>query len=200
VQYAGAIDIVETLDKGSKMKLHLFLTALALASLFLISTSRGVSQTGPASDAAIQARNWGLSFGRYNTSRAGYTTLPVQVISVPGGKRGPNEKFKIWVTRLKNNTSQAISAVKFNWYLFDSNDLNRLVQTAQTSLHELKMNPSEEVEVEILITNLEDIPILRDQNPSGTFHLEVGATEVRFQDGSVWVAKDLPGRLDLSKL
>jgi len=190
------VDLLE----GNKMKLRLSITLLTLVSLSLISTDRGISQTGPASDEAIQARNWGLSFGRYNTSRAGYAALPVQVISVPGGKHGPNEKFKIWVTRLKNNTSQAISAVKFNWYLFDSNDLDRLVQTEQSSLFQLHINPHEEAEVKVLITSLEDIPILRDKNPAGIFHLEVAATEVQYEDGSVWQAKDLPGRLDLSKL
>ena len=90
--------------------------------------------------------------------------------------------------------------MRFNWYLFDSYDLNKLVQTAKTPLHELSMNPHEEVVVEVLVTNVEDIPVLRESNPGGTFHLEVAATEVRYEDGSVWLANDLPGSLDLSKL
>ena len=182
------------------MKRCLPLTLLAIASLSLISTSGITSQTNSSSEQAIQARNWGLSFGRYNTSRAGYGELPVQVISVPGGKLGPTEKFKIYVSKLKNNSAKAISAVRFNWYLFDSYDLNKLMQTAQTPLYELSMNPGAEVEVKVLVTNVEDIPILRDSNPAGTFHLEVAATEVHYEDGSVWMAKDLPGFLDLSKL
>ena len=182
------------------MKRCLSLPLLAIASLSLISTSRITSQTNSSSELAIQARNWGLSFGRYNTSRAGYEELQVQVISAPGGKLGPTEKFKIYVSRIKSNTSKAISAVRFNWYLFDSYDLNRLVQTAKTPLYELSMNPREEVVVELFVTNVEDIPILRDSNPIGTFHLEVAATEVHYEDGSVWLAKDLPGSLDLSKL
>jgi hypothetical protein len=176
------------------------LTLLVIASLSLISTSRITSQTPSSSEQVIQARNWGLSFGRYDTSRAGYWELPVQVISVPGGKLGPTEKFRIYVSRLKNNTSKAISAVRFNWYLFDSYDLNKLVQTAKTPLYEVSMNPRAEVVVEVFITNVEDIPILRDSNPMGVFHLEVAATEVHYEDGSVWLAKDLPGSLDLSKL
>ena len=66
-------------------------------------------------------------------------------------------------------------------------------------LYELSMNPREEVVVEVLVTNVEDIPILRDNNPIGMFHLEVAASEVHYEDGSVWLAKDLPGSLDLSK-
>ena len=182
------------------MKRCLSLTLLAIASLSLISTRRITSQTSSSSEPAIQARNWGVSFGRYNTSRAGYEALPIQVISVPGGKLGPTEKFKIYVSRVKNTTSKAISAVRFNWYLFDSYDLNKLVQTAKTPLYELSINPREEVVVELLVTHVEDIPILRDSNPIGTFHLEVAATEVHYEDGSVWLAKDLPGSLDLSKL
>jgi hypothetical protein len=179
------------------MKLRLSIALLAIISLSVLSTSYGTSPTSSSLDSSIQGRNWGLSFGRYNTSRAGYAALPVQVINVPGGKRGPNEKFQIWVTKLKNNSSKAINAVKFNWYLFDSNDLNRLVQTEQTSLYQLHLNPQAETEAEVLITNLEDIPILRDKNPTGTFHLEVAATEAHYEDGSVWLAKDLPGNLDL---
>jgi len=182
------------------MKRCLSLTLLAIASLSLISTSRITSQTTSSPEPAIQARNWGISFGRYNTSRAGYGELPVQVINVPGGKRGPTEKFRIYVSRLKNNTSKAISAVRFNWYLFDSYDLNKLVQTAKTPSYELSIEPRAEVVVEVLVTNVEDIPILRDSNPLGKFHLEVAATEVHYEDGSVWLAKDLPGSLDLSKL
>ena len=182
------------------MKRCLSLTLLAIASLSLISTSAITSKTSSSSEPAIQARNWGLSFGRYDMSRAGCSELPVQVISVPGGKLGPTEKFKIYVSRVKNTTSKAISAVRFNWYLFDSYDLNKLVQTAKTPLYELSMNPHAEVVVEVLVTNVEDIPILRDSNPAGTFHLEVAATEVHYEDGSVWLAKDLPGSLDLNKL
>lgn len=182
------------------MKRCLSLTLLAIASLSLISTSRITSKTSSSSEPTIQARNWGISYGRYNTSRVCYEALPVQVISVPGGKSGPTEKFRIYVSRLKNNTSKAISAVRFNWYLFDSYDLNKLVQTAKTPLYELSMNPRAEVVVDLFVTNVEDIPILRDTNPIGTFHLEVAATEVHYEDGSVWLAKDLPGSLDLSKL
>ena len=74
------------------------------------------------------------------------------------------------------------------------------MQTAQTPLYELSVNPGAEVEVKVLVTNVEDIPILRDSNPTGLFHLEVAATEVHYEDGSVWMAKDLPGFLDLTKL
>jgi len=59
------------------------------------------------------------------------------------------------------------------------------------------MNPREEVVVEVLVTNVEDIPILRDNNPIGMFHLEVAASEVHYEDGSVWLAKDFPVSLDL---
>jgi len=179
------------------MKLRLSIALLAIISLSVLSTSHGSSQTISSLDSSIQERNWGLSFGRYNTSRAGYAALPVQVINAPGGKRGPNEKFKIWVTKVINNSSKAITTVKFNWYLFDSNDLNRLVETGQTSSFQVHLNPQVETEVELLITNLEDIPILRDKNPTGIFHLEVAATEAQYEDGSVWLAKDLPGNLDL---
>ena len=179
------------------MKLCVSLTLLAIVSGSLIPC-RGAFQTASSTNSAIQTRNWGASFGRYNTARAGYSSLPVQVISAPGGKLGPNEKFRIYVTKLKNNTSKALSAVKFSWYLFGSYDLNKLVDTGQTSSFEVSMKPRAELESEFLVTNLEDIPILRDKNPTGTYHLEVAVSEVRYEDGSVWLAKDLPGHLDLN--
>ena len=61
------------------------------------------------------------------------------------------------------------------------------------------MNLRAEVVVEVPVTNVEDIPILRDSNPIGIFHLEVAATEVRYEDGSVWL-EGFTGTLDLSKL
>jgi len=165
----------------------------------VFSTIRVTAQSSSSSERPIQARNWGVSYGRYNPLRAG-NPLPVQVISVPGGKLGPAEKFRIFVSKLKTNSSKAISAVRFDWYLFDSYDLNKLVQTGKTPLYELSMKPLTEIDAEFFVTNVEDIPILRDSNPVGTFHLEVAATEVHYEDGSVWLAKDLPGSLDLSKL
>lgn len=182
------------------MKRYLFLTLLAIASLSVSSADRVTAQTNSSVERAIQARNWGVSYGRYNPLRAGYSALAVQVISVPGGKLGPAEKFRIFVSKLKNNSSKAITAVRFDWYLFDSYDLNKLVQTAKTPLYELSLKPLAEVDADFFVTNVEDIPILRDSNPVGTFHLEVAATEVHYEDGSVWLAKDLPGSLDLSKL
>lgn len=47
------------------------------------------------------------------------------------------------------------------------------------------MKPRDELGgIELFVINLEDIPILRDENPKAIFHLEVAATEVHYEDGS----------------
>ncbi|HEV2835256.1 MAG TPA: hypothetical protein VGW58_08065 [Pyrinomonadaceae bacterium] len=141
---------------------------------------------------AQQTRKWGLTWGRYDTSRKGYGDIPLQVLAVPGGKLGPKEKFRIFVSKLKNRTEKRIIAARFSWILFETRDLNKVVQTAQTDLINLNIDGNHEADVEIDVINLEDIPFLQE-NPQGVFHLEVVASEVRYDDGSIWKADNIPG-------
>lgn len=143
--------------------------------------------------ASQQTRKWGLTWGRYDTERQGYSEIPLQVLNVPGGKLGPNEKFRIFVSKIKNQTEKTVIGAKFNWILFRTPDLNTVVQTAQTDLTNLNIGGNKEADVEIDIVNLEDIPFLQERNLKGVFHLEVVAVEVRYADGSVWVGKNIPG-------
>jgi hypothetical protein len=170
-------------------------SVLMLTSIYVIFNGSAMPKETAASQTTSQLHNWNLTYGRYDTSRAGSNDLPLRVLSVPGGKLGPAEKFRIFVSRLNNNSNKAIIAARFTWLLFDARDLNKTVQKSQTELVNLNIEAQTEVSVNIDIVNLEDIPLLREKNPSGTFHLEVAATEVHYNDGSVWVAKDVPGRI-----
>ncbi|HYG82426.1 MAG TPA: hypothetical protein VD861_18665, partial [Pyrinomonadaceae bacterium] len=86
------------------------------------------------------------------------------------------------------------------WYIFNAKDLNEVVTTEQTALVEVNLAPHEQRDFDILIVNLDDIPLLRDENPGEEFRLEVAATEVHYDDGSVWEGKNLPERMDPAKI
>lgn len=134
----------------------------------------------------------------YNQYRAGYETLPVQVLGLRGGRLSAREKFKIEVLRLKNTTSKRIVGIKFSSFIFSAGDLNTLLEAEQTALVPLDLPPLEQGKFEILVLYVDSIPLLA-YKPGREFRLEVAATEVHYDDGSIWQARDLPGKLDLSK-
>jgi hypothetical protein len=140
-------------------------------------------------------RNWTLSFGIYNPSRSNARDLPVQVFGFAGGKLGPNEKTKFLVTKLKNNTNKRVKGIRFTWFVFDAFNLDEMIQSGQTGRvdHEFEANTLRNVEIHVF--DLEDIPLFRDGNPQGAFHLEVAATEVFYEDGSSWTAESMPGKV-----
>jgi hypothetical protein len=179
------------------MKRRILFSILALACALTLDASPAVAQT---SQCQRPQQNWGLAFLRYHHWRAGYESLPLQVVNVSGGRLGPCEKFKILVTGLNNRSPKAVKSVKFNWYIFNAKDLNKVVATEQTALVEVNLAPHEQRDSDILIVNLDDIPLLRDENPGEEFRLEVAATEVHYDDGSVWEGKNLPERMDPAKI
>jgi hypothetical protein len=183
------------------MRLKVPFTILALACALTLTASHAEAQKiTPCQPDQPLARNWRLAFLRYHHWRAGYESLPLQVVNVSGGKLGPCEKSEIMVSALENRSPKAVKAVKFNWYLFNVKDLDKVVATEQTALTEVNLAPHERRDFHILVVYLEDIPLLRDENPDEEFRLEVAATEVQYDDGSVWEGKDLPEKMDPSKV
>ncbi len=182
------------------MRLKVPFSILALACVLALAASPAEAQTNPCQPTQPSAHNWRLAFMRYHHWRAGYESLPLEIVNVSGGKLGPCEKFKILVTTLNNRSPKAVKAVKFNWYLFNINDLDKVVATEQTAPVEINLAPHARRAFDILIVNLDDIPLLRDENPNEEFRLEVAATEIHYEDGSVWEAKNLPERIDPSKI
>ena len=182
------------------MRLRIPSLILVLACAMTMAASRAEAQTNPCQPTQPLGHNWRLTFMRYHHWRAGYEALPLQVVDVPGGRLGPCEKFKIMVSRLNNRSPKAVKAVKFNWYIFNANDLDKVVATEQTALVEVNLAPHEQRDFDILIVNLDDIPLLRDENPNEEFRLEVAVTEIHYDDGSVWEGKNLPESIDPSKI
>jgi hypothetical protein len=134
----------------------------------------------------------------YLPSRIGYDSLPVQIGSAGGGKLGPNEKFKIMVSLLKNRTEKNIKAVKFSCFIFRSGDLDHVVETTQSSLILVELLAFERRKVDILIGYVDEIPLLI-YKPGQEFHMEIAVTEAHYDDGSIWQATDLPQKLDPTK-
>lgn len=171
------------------------LTSTALV-LLLLSFAFALPFRIAAADTQIPSkRNWTLSFGIYNTSRSNFGDLPVQVLGFGGGKLRPNEKFRFFVKRIKNNSTKRVTGIKFSWYVFDAFNLNEMLQSGQTARmdHEFEANNLKPVDIHVF--DLEDIPLFRDSNPQGAFHLEVAATEVFYEDGTSWTAENMPGKL-----
>jgi hypothetical protein len=194
-------DTVLSFSKELRMRLKVPFTILALAFALTLAASPALAQKiSPCDPTQPLARNWRLAFLRYHHWRVGYESLPLQVVNVSGGKLGPCEKSTIAVSALENRSPKAVKAVKFNWYLFNVKDLDTAVATEQTALVEVNLAPHERRDFHILVVYLEDIPLLRDENPDEEFHLEVAATEIQYEDGSVWEGKNLPEKIDPSKV
>lgn len=173
------------------LRFHLVL--VALLALTAVVQAQDAQRISPP-------RNWGLTFTMYSPFREGYDSLPVTVAGLSGGKLSPHEKFKIFVSALANRSRKPVTNAEFTWYLFDNNDLDKAVASGKTGLIDVALAPNEQRKCEIIVLYIEDIPLLRDQNPQGVFRLEVGVTKVTYSDGSTWEAADMPGKVDPSKV
>jgi hypothetical protein len=178
---------------------------MRLASLSLIvilawlpsSIARHARVQDPDSQAPTRFSLRTLS--QYNPARIGYESLPVQILSAGGGKLGPREKFRILVSLLKNRTEKNIQAIKFSCFIFRFKNWDAVVESRQTALIPLELLAFEQRKVDILVGYADDIPLL-SYKPGEEFHMEVAVTEIRYYDGSVWQAKDLPQKLSVRRL
>lgn len=133
----------------------------------------------------------------YSTLRTGFES-PVEISSLRGGKAGPNEQLAVEVMQLRNEAAKNIRAIKFQTFIFDSNDLNVALERVQTSIFTLDIPALEGRKCQFLILNIDDIPLLA-YKPGQEFRLEVAVAEVHYEDGSIWQASTLPGKLVLPK-
>jgi hypothetical protein len=178
------------------MKLRPLRFILTLAGLFALALNAivdGVSQSKTGS----KYPRFALSV--YSELRTGYEMPPVRILRLGGGKLGPHEKLKIRVSLLQNKTEKNIEAVKFKTFIFNRKDLNEVLETVHTPLIALDVPGFTQRECEILILYADDIPLLASERGE-EFRLEVAVTEVYYDDGSIWEAKNLPGKLDPSKM
>jgi hypothetical protein len=168
-------------------------TFTVISSLVLIPILAGVAQT----QTLPKYSPFGYTF--YSESRVGYEAPPLQMLRVGGGKRGPNEKLKIGVSLLLNETEKNVKAVKFKAFIFDRKELDEALETVETGVVELDVPAGARRECDILILYADDIPLL-SYKPGKEFILEVAVAEVHYDDGTIWEAKNLPGKIDRSKV
>jgi hypothetical protein len=173
---------------------------LRLAGLFVVltlcatfTTEQSIAQTSQSSK-----RFSYLSLTPYNPKRVGSGSLPVLLAGIGGGKLGPNEKFEIFASLLKNETSKNVKAVRFGYYIFKSDNLDDAVDSGQTALILVDLSALERRRVRIHVVDVDDIPSL-EYKQGEEFHLEVAVTEVHYDDGSIWEATDLPQKLNSTK-
>ncbi|MCM3874046.1 MAG: hypothetical protein ND895_25440 [Pyrinomonadaceae bacterium] len=168
-------------------------TFTVISSLVLVPMIAGVAQ----SQTPPKYSPFGYTF--YNESRMGYEAPPVQMLRVGGGKRSADEKLKIGVSLLENKSVKSIKAVKFKAFIFRRKALDEALETIETPVVELDIQALAKRECDILILYADDIPLLA-YKPSEEFLLEVAVAEVHYDDGTVWEAKNLPGKIDPSKV
>ena len=144
--------------------------------------------------------NWRFAFSPYSQLRAGYESLPVQVIGVRGGGPKPDDKFKVDATRLKNQTAKTVNAIRLTWYLFNAADLNVALDSQQGDSARVTLKPMDRGDFEVFVVYVNEIPLVKTMGLNDDLRLEVAVTEVQYDDGSVWQAKDLPQNIDPSKL
>jgi hypothetical protein len=179
------------LEKNMKLQFVGLLGALILCLTFITEQSIAQSSQPPK-------RFSYLSLTPYNPKRVGYESLPVRVIGAGGGKLGPNEKFEIFASWLKNETSKEVKAARFSYYIFKSDNLDHAIHTGQTAVIDLDLPAFEQRKVRIHVVDVDDIPSLAYKQGE-EFRLEVAITEVHYIDGSIWQVTDLPGEMNLVK-
>jgi hypothetical protein len=171
---------------------------LTLALFLTLAAGRSHGQVKGTGRVEISSRTLRLDWGQY--VRPGYKSIPVEITGLQSEPL-PEKKYLIRVAELKNRSSKAIRAVKFSWYLFDKKNLNEVLQTEQTALINLgRLAPHKKLAVSIPLLRPDEISYLRQDTATGEFRLEIAVTEIQYDDGSVWEAKNLPGKLDLSKI
>lgn len=174
----------------------LFLGLTLIIACSATSTSQLVKAQNPESQ--IPTRYALRTLTPYNFSRIGYESLPVRVVGAGGGKLGPNEKFKLRVSLIRNYTEKNVAAVKITSFIFKFGDQDELAEKRQTALIPLELLAGQSQTVDILVGYVDDIPLLCN-NPGHEFSLEMAVTEVHYDDGSIWQATDLPQRRKLPK-
>ena len=144
----------------------------------------------PNAQTATNCRYSLRTFSPYH-SRVGFESLPVRITSGGGGKLGPNQKFRLHVSGIKNGGDKTVTAIKITFFIFRFDNPDQLVHGTETAQIPVELHPGEQKKVDLLVGYVEDIPLLC--NGSGQqFDLEMAITEALYDDGSIWRATDLP--------
>jgi len=136
-----------------------------------------------------------ISYTPYHPFRLGYESLPVKVVGVGGGRLGPNERFRIFASCLKNATAKSVTAVKFSYFVFGAKGLGEVLEKGDTALIAIDLRALETRKVEIQVVYTDEILLFRNK-PGEKYRIELAVTEVHYDDGSTWQGTDLPQKFD----
>ena len=154
-----------------------FLACLVLAVGYEIKTK--------AEDQPLPRGSWTVGFHPY--LRAGYDKMPVVVSSVTSKLAGG---ASVTGVGLVNRSGNPVSAVRLSWYLSTEEAPNSVLLHGQTPL----VAPSggfpagAKYQMEFPVVSFAKIykPLLKEGVLRGNFRIEIGVTEIVYEDGSVW--------------
>jgi hypothetical protein len=165
----------------------LVFTLLALGALLLPATAnKGSGPSWANTKSQLPKGNW--TFSAHPYLGPGYDSRPAVVYSVTADTTATITRVVVW-----NRSSKPITAVKLSWYLSTEQAPESILQQGQTPLIEL---PSALLEnharkLDFPVVSLTKIckPLLKGGVLNGDFRIEVAVSEVRYEDGSTWVAQ-----------
>ncbi|HEX8145109.1 MAG TPA: hypothetical protein VF553_21265 [Pyrinomonadaceae bacterium] len=165
---------------------------LALALSLTLTAKRNAAQDEGGQRVQTSSRSLKLDWGQY--ARPGHKSIPVEILRFKSEPL-PDRKYLIKVAELRNRSSKAVRALKFSWFLFNKKNLNEVLQTEQTPLFEIgRLRARSKLVVGIAILRPDEISYLKQETATGEFTLEIAVTEIHYEDGSVWEAKNLPAQ------
>lgn len=94
--------------------------------------------------------------------------------------------------RLKNNSGEPVTAVKFAWFLFLEKDSKNILKQGKTPVLTVpRLLDGASKVIDYPIVSFADIykQFVKDGKLAGDFVIEVAVTEITYEDGSVWERK-----------
>jgi hypothetical protein len=130
---------------------------------------------------------WTLGFHPY--LREGYNKVPVVVSSVTSKLDGG---ATVTGVGMLNRSGKRVGAVKFSWYLSTDEDPTSVLLHGETPLVALSggLPANGKSQAEFPVVSFAKIykPLLKEGVLTGHFRIEIGVTEIIYEDGSTWPA------------
>lgn len=172
-----------------KYRIWMFAVAAALCAALPLGPAMGqVTKEGRQ----LPSGSWTLTHHSY--SRPGYETMPIVVTSVKGDA---TTGLTISVVGLKNQTAKSVETYKLTWYLYETENPNRILQKGETPfIYPVSLAANEQRGVDVPVVSFINIckPLVKDGSLKGNFAIDVAVTEVRFENGTTWKGKGIPAK------
>lgn len=168
----------------TKNYLRLCCTTTALIILTLLASTSWQSKANAGTE--LPKGDWTLSILPY--LRQGYAERPLVVYSVES-KLGTVTNVGV-----ENRSSKTATALKFSWHLSRKQSPDTILQSGQTPLLGLSGIPAGEVKTynfPVISIGKVSKSLLKNGTLNGNFLIDVAVSEVRYEDGSAWIADNV---------